>query len=101
MICYHVSGHREQMNTQTAFIDGSMIYGSDRDLAWELRTHRDGLLLTSGEHRLPEQDELESQQSVYTDCVKSSPTEGCFKAGMCVCMSTRNTPETSLFRGRY
>ena len=40
---------REQMNINSAFIDGSALYGSDEKIAFKLRTGSDGLMKT---HRL-------------------------------------------------
>ncbi|KAK7080273.1 hypothetical protein SK128_017771, partial [Halocaridina rubra] len=37
-------GPREQLNQQTAFIDGSVIYGGKEEQLRHLRTHKDGLL---------------------------------------------------------
>ena len=39
-------GGREQFNLVTAFVDGSMVYGSDNETAEGLRTKTDGLLRT-------------------------------------------------------
>ena len=44
---------RQQVNDITAYIDGSMIYGSDTERAAELRTISGGRLKTSGEDLLP------------------------------------------------
>ena len=39
-------GKREQLNTLTAFIDGNMVYGSDKGRSERLRTMSGGLLKT-------------------------------------------------------
>ncbi|MCA9037799.1 MAG: peroxidase [Planctomycetaceae bacterium] len=44
---------RQQFNSISAFIDGSMIYGSDPQTAGSLRTYENGLLKTSGDNLLP------------------------------------------------
>ncbi|MCA9049461.1 MAG: peroxidase, partial [Planctomycetaceae bacterium] len=46
-------GLRQQINTITSFIDGSVVYGSDEDRAAELRTFSGGLLKTSDGDLLP------------------------------------------------
>lgn len=60
------SGPREQLNQASSFIDGSVIYGNDKDTADELRTFINGelkmLLTPDGQELLP---------------VSSDPTDGC------------------------
>ena len=46
-------GVRQQINQITAFLDGSMIYGSDEELAAQLRTFEGGMLATSDGDLLP------------------------------------------------
>ncbi len=46
-------GVRQQINQISAFLDGSVIYGSDTERAEELRTHSDGLLKVSDGELLP------------------------------------------------
>ncbi|QDU09920.1 peroxidase family protein [Gimesia aquarii] len=47
------NGVRQQINQITAFIDGSVVYGSDEELAAQLRTFEGGLLATSDGDLLP------------------------------------------------
>ena len=50
----HQAGNpRQQINDITAWLDGSMIYGSDAVRADALRTHTGGLLMTSAGNLLP------------------------------------------------
>lgn len=44
---------REQLNIQTAWVDGSMVYGAEEDRAEWLRTHSEGKLLVSTGNLLP------------------------------------------------
>jgi peroxidase len=48
---------RQQVNSITAWLDGSMVYGSDATTAAKLRTHVGGRLKTSGNNMLPLNDD--------------------------------------------
>jgi hypothetical protein len=48
---------RQQINTVTAWLDGSMIYGSDAETAASLRTFQKGLLKTTAGNLLPYDDQ--------------------------------------------
>lgn len=50
---YDASGVRQQYNAITAFLDGSVVYGSDDERAAALRTFEDGQLKTSAGDLLP------------------------------------------------
>ncbi|XP_069105145.1 peroxidase-like isoform X1 [Argopecten irradians] len=47
---------REQINDITAFVDGSMVYGSSEEVAESLRTFSDGKLLVAQDNLLPLND---------------------------------------------
>jgi len=51
-----VTSPREQVNVITAFLDGSMVYGSDQSTATALRTLSGGRLKTSAGDLLPKND---------------------------------------------
>ncbi|XP_033760036.1 myeloperoxidase-like [Pecten maximus] len=48
-----IPGVREQINGITSFIDASQVYGSDEEVAHELRTFSNGLLKVAGPNLLP------------------------------------------------
>ena len=61
-----VSKPREQINLNTAWIDGSMVYGSEESTALWLRTRVDGKLKTSAGNLLP-WNTLDGQRSSAID----------------------------------
>ena len=79
---------REQINVLTAFIDGSMIYGSDEELAERIRKHEGGLLLEgiAQPGKKPELPRISLEDNVREDgepligCPNPGTT-GCFLAG--------------------
>jgi len=65
-------GPREQMNAQSAYIDGSPMYGTNDYAAHSLRTHRNGLLKIT-------RDGLLIPAEPYAGC--RSGRSACFQAG--------------------
>ena len=76
-------GPREQLNQLTAFLDGSVIYGSSSEQTSSLRTHKDGLLKSQvtydGEELLtPSYDMEDSCNNVN----ESRYERYCFRSGL-------------------
>ena len=76
---------REQINVLTSFIDGSMVYGSDEELARKIRLFKGGLLL-EGENfpgNRPELPHISALENVREDGI--DPFVGCFNPGELGC----------------
>ncbi|OQV20791.1 Chorion peroxidase [Hypsibius exemplaris] len=73
-------GPREQVNQNTAFIDGSAIYGLSQDKADALRSHETGQLKTFVPKNHPHYFLL-PQNPKNAECIDPNETKMCFKAG--------------------
>ncbi|XP_021347800.1 myeloperoxidase-like [Mizuhopecten yessoensis] len=67
-----IPGIREQINAITSYLDGSMVYGSEHDVADSLRSP-DGKLKVDDDNLLPMNDD--------SACVRDSANAHCFLAG--------------------
>ena len=72
-------GYGEQMNQITHFLDGSMVYGSDKQDGAELRQSRGGRMKTHGDGKglLPQEEETSGGE----ECQIQDRGRKCFKAG--------------------
>jgi hypothetical protein len=64
-----------QMNQATHYLDGSMIYGANIEMAWELRTFSNGKLsseMKNGYEFLPQADEPLELCQVSSDTDRKS-----------------------------
>ncbi|XP_069120604.1 uncharacterized protein [Argopecten irradians] len=66
-------GVREQLNAITSYVDGSMVYGSEDDVAWSLRSFYGGKMKTQSGNLLPENSDR--------SCVRDGSESNCFEAG--------------------
>jgi len=86
-------GYGEQMNQNTHFLDGSMIYGSNEEDANDLRSKIDGLMEVfepevkgcNGQHKslLPQVEEEEEEETLcmIDECKQQAYNWRCFRAG--------------------
>ncbi|XP_066258453.1 chorion peroxidase-like [Euwallacea similis] len=75
-------GWREQINQVTSFIDGSTIYGSDRESSDIIRTFRNGMIFYGKPTALPAQPLSTDQDFPSEGFCKSGPlTEECIQPG--------------------
>ena len=72
-------GYGEQMNQITHFLDGSMVYGSDKQDGAELRQSRGGRMKTHGDGKglLPQEEKTSGGE----ECQIQDRGRKCFKAG--------------------
>ncbi|XP_064597545.1 chorion peroxidase-like [Liolophura sinensis] len=71
-------GPRQQLNQETAYLDGSAIYGSSEKLARDLRLRRNGLLRTT---KSQNGDLLLQDRSLRPAECEAKGNDVCFKAG--------------------
>jgi peroxidase len=76
------AGPREQLNQVTPFIDGSVVYGGNEEMADDLRTFQGGLLASSrsatGRELLPVDP---APQDGCNQAAESARGRYCFKSG--------------------
>ncbi|XP_066137550.1 uncharacterized protein [Euwallacea fornicatus] len=75
-------GWREQINQVTSFIDGSMIYGSDRESSDIVRTFKNGMIFYGKPAAFANQSPSADQDFPSEDFCRSGPlTEECIQPG--------------------
>ena len=74
-------GPREHINTITAFLDASNVYGSDEEEAEHLRAPDGTMRIMTPRHGCPLGDLLPAQTDPEIPCVSKDPNRPCFVAG--------------------
>ena len=74
-------GPREHINTITAFLDASNVYGSDEEEAEHLRAPDGTMRIMTARHGCPLGDLLPAQTDPEIPCVSKDPNRPCFVAG--------------------